>query len=273
VSLSELQDYWNKRFKLYGHTGWKIPELHAYDQKVRLKAVMRLLAKTGFLIDECKSVLDIGCGSGDFVFEFAQRQARVVGFDLSNEVVEATRQRFELYDNVEIVCMSVENTHLPEQSFDLITSITVLQHIPSDQQLLKSLQNLFGLLKPDGYLLLLETVVSEAEKSHQEHLFYLNQKTRREWIELFDRAHFVLVREESYPQFALAALQYAKHAMDLIKSKAKADGIPEDGLQNSTVVDSHLVKLFLALFIPFDLWFFVPFPRQYAKQRIFLLKK
>src|ERR1044072_5129190 len=78
-----------------------------------------------------KRWLEIGCGMGTDLLQFARGGARCTGVDLTPRSVEITRHRFALYD-ARGVFMTAEGDPLPfaSESFDVVYSNGVLHHTP-----------------------------------------------------------------------------------------------------------------------------------------------
>jgi SAM-dependent methyltransferase len=76
-------------------------------------------------------LLEIGCGMGTDLLQFARGGARCTGIDLTPRSVEITRHRFALYD-ARGVFMIADGEHLPfaSESFDVVYSNGVLHHTP-----------------------------------------------------------------------------------------------------------------------------------------------
>ena len=76
-------------------------------------------------------LLEIGCGMGTDLLQFARNGARCVGIDLTPRSVEITRHRFHLY-GAEAGLMISDGEHLPfrDESFDVVYSNGVLHHTP-----------------------------------------------------------------------------------------------------------------------------------------------
>jgi len=90
---------------------------------------------------EGEHILDVGCGDGTLAVEMERRGAKVVGVDMSNEMVEACRA-----NGVEAYVDSV--TALPyEEVFDAVFSNAML-HWVKDAKL--AVQNIAKSLKKDG---------------------------------------------------------------------------------------------------------------------------
>lgn len=76
-------------------------------------------------------LLEVGCGMGSDLLQFARGGARCTGVDLTPRSVEITRHRFKLY-GAEGDFMISDGEHLPfrSESFDVVYSNGVLHHTP-----------------------------------------------------------------------------------------------------------------------------------------------
>ena len=83
--------------------------------------------------EECRGarLLEVGCGMGTDLLQFARNGARCTGVDLTPRSVEITRHRFKLYDVDGDFSVS-DGEHLPfrAESFDVVYSNGVLHHTP-----------------------------------------------------------------------------------------------------------------------------------------------
>jgi len=77
-----------------------------------------------------KSVLDVGCGTGEYTSWYASRGARVTGIDLSRTSLERAKAYALSYglSNVAFERMSALDLRFPDNSFDLTYSMGVLHH-------------------------------------------------------------------------------------------------------------------------------------------------
>lgn len=94
------------------------------------------------------SVLEIGCGTGNFLQKLKDRGVgQIVGIDLNeNALKEAKRKGLQVY------AMTVQELAKQEnQSFDVVCSFQVLEHIPNPRPFLKASTEL---LKPRGKLII-----------------------------------------------------------------------------------------------------------------------
>lgn len=100
----------------------------------------------------CHAVLDIGCGTGKFSRLLAARADKVVGLDLSPQMIEVAVARANAYPNLEFHVADVTTWPLPSETFDCVTSIATLHHLP----LMETLQKIKDSLTVGGVLLVLD---------------------------------------------------------------------------------------------------------------------
>ena len=83
------------------------------------------------------SLLDVGCGEGVLVHQWAQRlaPARVVGIDLEEPSIQAGWAQREA-PNLEYKVMKAENLPFAENEFDMACAIEVLEHVPDPEHTL-----------------------------------------------------------------------------------------------------------------------------------------
>jgi 2-polyprenyl-3-methyl-5-hydroxy-6-metoxy-1,4-benzoquinol methylase len=90
-----------------------------------------------FVRADPSSLLDVGCGEGVLVHEWALRLAerRVVGIDLEEESIQAGWEQRRA-PNLEYRVMRAENLPFADHEFDLATAIEVLEHVPDPEHTL-----------------------------------------------------------------------------------------------------------------------------------------
>jgi ubiquinone/menaquinone biosynthesis C-methylase UbiE len=88
------------------------------------------------LLDSLKPgiILDIGCGTGEHTLFLGKKGYRVLGMDISNEMIKIAGDRIkeaELKDKVSLIIASAEALPFRDKSFDgLISTFGVFSHIP-----------------------------------------------------------------------------------------------------------------------------------------------
>jgi ubiquinone/menaquinone biosynthesis C-methylase UbiE len=101
--------------------------------------------------------LDLGCGTGAFARLLAQRAERVLGLDLSPQMIRVARERSTGYQNITLEVADATTWVFGRERFDCIASIATLHHLPLSQTLIK----LQDALRPSGTLLVLDLYQSQ----------------------------------------------------------------------------------------------------------------
>jgi ubiquinone/menaquinone biosynthesis C-methylase UbiE len=106
----------------------------------------------------CENALEIGCGTGAFARLLAKRCKRVVGLDLSSEMIRVARSRSSQFDNLEFELADAMTWSFPQSQFDFICSIATLHHLQQRELFVK----IKDALKPNGVLVVLDLVESNS---------------------------------------------------------------------------------------------------------------
>lgn len=109
-------------------------------KKIALRKKVDLLFKQNNTVG---SLLDIGCGTGDFLVEAKKRGWTTTGFEPNDKASELAIKKG--------ITMAKQLSDLPDHSFDVITLWHVLEHIPNLEEQIIALRRL---LKPEGKLIL-----------------------------------------------------------------------------------------------------------------------
>ena len=125
-----------------GHKNYYIDLLH----KIALEEVLDLRG------DEV--VLDFGCGSGRIAYWIAPKVKRVVGLEVTPEMIDLA-ERHRTAENVEFMVYDGAGFPVIPEPFDVIFSLWVLQHMEG-KELKKTVLELAQYLKEDGKLYLIE---------------------------------------------------------------------------------------------------------------------
>lgn len=95
-----------------------------------------------------KRVLEVGCGTGTDLVQFARAGARVTGVDLTPRSIEIARLRFGVYKLTgEFAIGDCEALSFPDASFDAVYSFGVLHHTPDTA---RAIREIHRVLRPGG---------------------------------------------------------------------------------------------------------------------------
>jgi ubiquinone/menaquinone biosynthesis C-methylase UbiE len=96
--------------------------------------------------------LDVGCGVGSLILSFKRAGACSVGIDTDQNALLIARKRLNEYDFAEsahLVLSVGEELPFKNNTFDVITTITVLEHVKDPK---KAISECLRILKPKGIL-------------------------------------------------------------------------------------------------------------------------
>ena len=97
--------------------------------------------------ENCSSILDVGCSSGDFLKAAKKNGFKIIaGIELSSEMAKIASQR-----GIEIIGNSLVDIYSTDRSYDVITLWDVFEHLPDPKI---SLERIGSMLKKDGVLVM-----------------------------------------------------------------------------------------------------------------------
>lgn len=161
-------DYWEQRARQYATVDRGLPAVCSYGMpgfyNRYIEATQRraLLPWLKPVAPGTHSALDMGCGVGRWSLELAARGYAVSGVDLSPSMLAQARSTAATRGaRCEFLVGDVTTLAL-DRKFDLITCVTVVQHVTEPAQAAQALGRLAGHLAPGGRLLLLEAAPGDA---------------------------------------------------------------------------------------------------------------
>jgi len=153
VTIEEVNKYWHKKHVPQQWYSRKEPNTLSWFNELRYK---RYTLYYDYLKEDCEfeyhggeEVLEIGCGIGTDLAEYARNGAVVTGVDLGADQVEFTKLNFKLQklSYKEIRQSNAEQLPFPDNTFDLVVSFGVLHHTPDTE---KALREVYRVMKMDG---------------------------------------------------------------------------------------------------------------------------
>ncbi len=109
----------------------------------------------------CAHALDAGCGSGLLVRRLARRCVRVTGIDVDPAGLAAAKAA-GIPSNAEFVAGDVMTYPFERESFDCITAVAALHHLPLE----RALARFRDLLRPGGTLAIVGLYRSVTARDH-----------------------------------------------------------------------------------------------------------
>ena len=126
-----------------------IARLEARGKHPRFMEMMREYLDA-MKIDSCRSVLDLGCGTGIAARAIAKRggfAGRITGLDISSYLVAAANRfaaQEDLTNAVEFRAGDSQNVGLADGSFDAVIAHTLVSHVDDPRIVLKEMARLVG---------------------------------------------------------------------------------------------------------------------------------
>lgn len=200
--------YWEERARTRGAIAadYRDPVLRAFETPLRRRVFFANVPWHQGI-----RVLDIGTGTGNWAMEFSRRGAAVVGLDISAGMIEIARDAAARQGTA--IRYEVGRAQaLPEEFhgwFDLVTSITVLQHLMDDSDLARAVRNCALALRPGGHLACIENTMGGHRRRGNA---YMRFRSRAEWLRLFDDAGLTVERVAGVRSVPLLLLLYRVYA-------------------------------------------------------------
>jgi 2-polyprenyl-3-methyl-5-hydroxy-6-metoxy-1,4-benzoquinol methylase len=173
--MTATAEYWESRARLFATQSNGLAAVCSYGMPWFYNQVTDLCQRRALLplLSRHRQgrALDIGCGVGRWSLRLAAQGMQVTGLDLSEFMVgEAQRRVAAQGHESRFLAGSVQTLSLPER-FDLILSVTVLQHIVDAAAAAASLRNLAQHLRPGGELILLEAAPTDGSARCNSQIF------------------------------------------------------------------------------------------------------
>ncbi len=142
-----------------------------------------------------RRMLDVGCSVGTTMLQYRCRGWQVAGIDLDDQAVDLAKSL-----DLDARVATIEDAAFEKESFDLITMMDVIEHVPDPKPIFRKL---YDLLKPGG-ILKLKTPCAESIVhylygpqwiSSDTHLIYFS---RRKLLETLQQFGFHILATRSY---------------------------------------------------------------------------
>lgn len=194
--MNDMDEFWREHSKSflkvddlgYGavcYTGmplWLNEFVDKYQRKVFFQLTKGLSLRD-------KRILDVGCGVGRWTRLFSKFSKNVVGVDIDEIRLGRAREISSL--DIDFRRMFVNEMDFDDGSFDVVNSITVLQHMPYREKF-RAIEEMGRVIKKGGFAIVVE--LSDMFDDDR-HVFPMR---RLDWVGKFEKAGFKLVRERGF---------------------------------------------------------------------------
>lgn len=118
----------------------------------RKKEVWPKMRELAEVVNNNDKVLDVGCGNGRLLEVFVNKKIKYLGIDNSETLIKIAKGN---YSNNEFQVGNILSLDQgPENNFDYVFCLAVLQHIPSRELRLQALRQMKSKLAPGGTLII-----------------------------------------------------------------------------------------------------------------------
>ncbi len=176
-----------------------------------LRTILRPLARGGKL-----RILDVGCGTGANLVLLSQYGA-VTGADAYPAALEFCRRR----GFSDLRLCPVEQLDFPDESFDLVTAIELLEHLEDD---VRGLRECFRVLRPGGRMLITVPAYQFLWSEHDEALDHYRRYSRRQLAQRLRQAGFAIERMTFCITFLLPLIVAFRLAQRAVRAVAPKRG-------------------------------------------------
>jgi 2-polyprenyl-3-methyl-5-hydroxy-6-metoxy-1,4-benzoquinol methylase len=184
--------YWEQRARRFAGDGEGLAAVCSYGMPAfhnrQIDLCQRLALEPWLQVAPGARVLDVGCGVGRWSRMLAARGAQVTGIDLSPTMIAEARRRATA-QGIGASCRFVVQDAaalVAGEKFDLILSVTVLQHILEPRALRAAVRGMAAHLKEGGRVVALEAAPARPAERCDSAVF--RARERSTYLQLFAEA-------------------------------------------------------------------------------------
>lgn len=179
-NMVNKKDFYYNEFKSLG-TDYNNPEeISIYDERMaKLRNIKKEIQDTIEIIEPSKedTILEIGCGTGEFSIEVAKICNKVIALDVSKNMLEYAKNKSKMrgINNISFINSGFLSYTHQGTPIDIVVSSIALHHLPDFWKLI-AIKNIHQMLKNKGKFYLHDVVFS----------FDINnfENSVKEWVNL-----------------------------------------------------------------------------------------
>jgi len=182
LTLQRPATYWEDRARRFARAGAGLAAVCSYGMPAYYNGLIHFCQSRALApwlaVPPGARVLDIGCGVGRWSRPLAARGARVTGIDLSPTMIEEAMRRARANGVAERCRFLVQDCAKldVEGPFDLILSVTVLQHILDSGALRAAVERIARHLAPQARLVVLEAAPARTATHCNSPIFHARRR-------------------------------------------------------------------------------------------------
>lgn len=238
------------------------PWFNRFYARFQLAAVEDMLAQVRLRGMRC---LDVGCGSGRWSRWLAGCGAEPVGVDPTRAMLDAARRASP---EIDFRQMSATQLDFPDESFDFVMSVTVIQHLePQEQE--RAAAEMMRVLRRGGQLFVFD-LIDQRDPGRQ-----VFPRSPESWINLYQSLGASLQRwkgQEYVPLVRLPAALLAMRSRATATSEGSVAPSVLEKFGRSKVLFLPLLPIILASY-PIEKLSEMILPSEWARHGCFLFRK
>jgi len=117
------------------------------DYESEVDFIEKFLKENG--IDNSKKIIELGCGTGNYLRVLLKRGYDLTGMDISNEMLDIARRKC----NCKVFQGDISNFSMNEKFDVCLAMFDVLGYVNENEKLLKTLDNIKKILNKNGLLI------------------------------------------------------------------------------------------------------------------------
>tara|TARA_Y100000590_G_C15679766_1_gene999386 strand:- start:132 stop:833 length:702 start_codon:yes stop_codon:yes gene_type:complete len=157
-------NYWNKK------NLWSNSDIWKKNNEIFFKKTSKI-----FNYNNTHTVLDIGCGKGDFAKKISDKVNLVYCLDTSEEFISICKNNLGSANNVKILKLNSDYTNLSllkDIKFSIIIANSVVQYYKSQEEIVELVKSVKKIAINNAYFLISDIEVSKNKKKSYYQLIY-----------------------------------------------------------------------------------------------------
>ena len=189
-------------------------------------------------------ILDIGCNTGVLVGILQKNGYEAFGSDMSQEAIEYGSQR----GVKKLYVATGEKQPFPDQTFDCVMALDVIEHIDDDGAVIKEMKRL---LKPDGKIIIKVTAFMFLWGLQDEAAHHKRRYTKNSLSKIITSEGFSIIRETYFNTFLFIPILISRLIQKIMPPKRTSDFDLNNRFINAVLRKIFIAEAFLLRYIDF----------------------